>query len=96
MQTQATAAAYCKSLARGGHCDWRLPTRIELVSLVDYARAAPPLMDDTHFDADENAFWTSSPAAADPVNLAWVVNFENGLVEADFMVTTLLDVRCVR
>jgi hypothetical protein len=35
------AAAYCGGLSAGGYCDWRLPTRIEAVSILDLSRARP-------------------------------------------------------
>ena len=35
------AAAYCGALSTGGYCDWRLPTRIELVSILDHTRVRP-------------------------------------------------------
>jgi hypothetical protein len=35
--TRAGAIASCPTLTLGGHSDWRLPSVIELVSLLDYA-----------------------------------------------------------
>ena len=35
--------AYCACLQLAGHDDWRLPTRIELVSLVDFTRSSPAI-----------------------------------------------------
>src|SRR5690606_34797912 len=42
-QPYEDAASYCGDLATGGFCDWRLPTRIELVSLVDFTRENPAI-----------------------------------------------------
>ena len=42
-KTWLDAAAYCETLVLGGHQDWRLPSRLELLSLFDYGRFAPPL-----------------------------------------------------
>lgn len=39
----AGAVAHCADLDAGGYADWRLPTRIELVSLVDYTRDRPAI-----------------------------------------------------
>ncbi len=83
------------------HCDlsgpgWRVPTRIELVSLIDFTRS--PTIDTTTFDAGRAAaYWTSSvvPNDAGPdAQVHWTVSFATGLVDnsgshADY-------VRCVR
>ena len=34
--SQSAAVAYCESLELDGHEDWRLPTRLEYVTLLDY------------------------------------------------------------
>ena len=71
------ATQYCACLQFAGQDDWRLPTRIELVSLVDFTRSDPAI--------DVQAFpgtpplwsWTSTERADDP-SFAWFVYFENG------------------
>lgn len=61
--TQAAAQAYCAALAPAG--TWRLPTRIELVSLIDFTKS--PTIDLTTFPSTPMAyFWTYSPAAGVP------------------------------
>jgi hypothetical protein len=37
------ADAYCSELRAHGYCDWRTPSRIELVSLVDFSATDPAL-----------------------------------------------------
>jgi hypothetical protein len=40
---QAAAAAYCDGLSLAGHDDWRLPSRLEFVTLFDMGRGIPAL-----------------------------------------------------
>ncbi|HEY2902497.1 MAG TPA: DUF1566 domain-containing protein [Polyangia bacterium] len=91
--TWAEATDYCACLTLNGQTDWRLPTRIELVSLVDVTRQSPSI-DPTAFpDTPSEWFWTSSPAADDPT-AAWYVAFFDGDTHHQD-VTTPYRVRCV-
>ncbi len=89
------AKDYCSHLTLPG-CGWRLPTRIELVSLVDFTKPSPgPTIDTNAFPGTPgDAFWSSSPLASAPY-LAWIVYFHGGSV-APFDVTFSHRVRCVR
>jgi hypothetical protein len=71
------AKSYCSCASFGGEHGWRLPSRIELVSLEDFTRASPTI-DSAAFPAtpDEN-FWTSSPVIINP-GLVYLVYFQNG------------------
>lgn len=78
----------------GRHDDWRLPSRIELISILDVTRIQPSI-DVSAFPATPNDwFWTSSPSAQDPQS-AWYVYFYFGYPKTDF-VTNQFSVRCVR
>jgi hypothetical protein len=58
--TQVDAAAYCEGLTLDGSSDWRLPTRIELVSIVDYTKHNAAI-DPTYFPGTlTHAYWTST------------------------------------
>ncbi|MEJ2056586.1 MAG: DUF1566 domain-containing protein [Desulfofustis sp.] len=61
-----------------GSCDWRLPNRRELRSLVDHARKNPALPGDHPFvDVNLGWYWTSTTAARNQA-YAWYLHFEGG------------------
>jgi hypothetical protein len=72
------AEGHCKALRLGGFDDWHLPSRIELVSLVDFTRMVPAVDADA-FPGTQGNFWTASPGAraGDP-RRAWRVSFAVG------------------
>jgi len=75
-----TAAEHCTKQGK------RLPTRIELVSLVDFTQS--PSIDSSVFTGTQSApYWTSSPVAldagADASVAYWTVDFTHGLVGDD-------------
>jgi len=91
--TWAQAKAYCPTLTLAGHSDWRVPTRIELVSLVDFGRSSPAI-NTTYFPSTpSDYFWSSSPLAGSS-SLAWYVNFYSGF--ADYPEVPAGYARCVR
>lgn len=62
------AAAYCGALSTGGYCDWRLPTRIEVVSIIDLTRARPAAYDTDIFSVQmDGVDRTSSYSAGNGV-----------------------------
>ena len=65
--------------ALGGHTDWRLPTRAELVSLVDDTRLDPAI--DPIFSCQSSFYWSATTYQNDP-SFAWVVFFFDGNVGA--------------
>lgn len=94
----SAAVAFCPTLTLAGHNDWRLPSLIELVSIVDFGRSSPSI-DGTYFPATPvtGVFWSSTPAMAGIyISLAWAVDFTNG--SSDKFDASLLyhPVRCVR
>jgi len=90
--TQKDAANVCKALNLGGHTDWRLPSRLELVSLLAIERESG--VDSTAFPAsplDTEAFpgpeevtsgwtWSSSlfPSMGDEPVWALATRFGDG------------------
>jgi len=89
------ATALCGCLGLAGHDDWRVPSRIELVSIVDFNRHDPALDPDAFPDTPTDWFWTSSPLWQGDPPAAWYVAFFDGNTHyADLAVT--YHVRCVR
>jgi len=79
--TQPEAKAYCAGLELAGKSDWRLPTAIELASIVDESQQKPAI-DRTAFPNTPNEWhWSSSSFVGASVS-AWEINFETGLLDA--------------
>jgi Protein of unknown function (DUF1566) len=97
--TLNAAVAYCPTLTLGGYNDWRLPTVVELVSIVDYSVATPggPTINATAFPGTPgNYFWSSSPLAG-AAGFGWLVFFDNGMtVSSGDGLPDANYVRCVR
>lgn len=89
------ASARCTSLSAsrfGAYTDWRLPTRIELVSIVDYTRDAGAAIDPVFARTPGDRFWTQSPLPP-PKSGFWMIDFTNGATDTTH---TTAYARCVR
>ncbi|MEO5368044.1 MAG: tandem-95 repeat protein [Magnetococcus sp. WYHC-3] len=84
----SSALSTARSLA-AGQCglsdgsvagNWRLPNRLELESLVDYARSNPALPDGHPFGANVSTSYWSSSTDADDTGRAWGVYLYTGSV----------------
>lgn len=78
--TQEKAIDACAALEVAGHTDWTLPTRQQLLSLVDLTRYSPAIDTDAFPDFPSSWFWTSDPCALHPAT-AWGVGFSKGYVD---------------
>jgi len=89
------AQQHCTDLRLGGYDDWRLPSRIELVTIVDFTKRIPAF--DTTVFANQigDWTWTSSPIAGAP-GYAWYVDFGTGEASWSTFGSYFYDVRCVR
>jgi hypothetical protein len=98
--TWAQAVAFCPTLSLASHSDWRLPSRIELVSIVDLGvtSGSGGQINATYFPSwpasGEFRFWTSSPPDAG-ASFAWYVDFAFGGTDS-LHVSNTWSVRCVR
>ena len=88
------AREHCEALEYAGYGDWRLPTRIELVSLLDLSRTNPALALAAFPSAPGEWYWTASADRADP-SRGWYVYFYFGYPDVDDRAVENR-VRCVR
>lgn len=93
------AHGYCDTLKLAG-AKWRLPTRIETISLVDFTRTGPAI-DKGVFSSPSNFFHTASPwilTVRDSTRprYAWVCNFYEGLTSNAGAMGNAFDVRCLQ
>ncbi|AUX43253.1 hypothetical protein SOCE26_046970 [Sorangium cellulosum] len=76
------ADVHCKALAtnaRGGRTDWRLPTRRELVSILDFGHSAA--FPDLFTSMFSGGFYWSASDVADDEDRAWGVRASDGTVQ---------------
>lgn len=93
-KTQAQAVAYCDALQLAGQSDWRLPTRLEYVSVLDEGMGSGYGMPPAVSIDTVGAQWTAS-ATGTAANQFFLMNDQLGTwtVAVD---TTKLGARCVR
>jgi Protein of unknown function (DUF1566) len=97
--TWDAAKSYCSALTLAGHT-WRLPTRIELLSIVDFTRVGSAI-DATAFPGTPGGayHWTSSPWVVSQIATkpqdSWIVNFYEGLTSNAGDRTAAEFARCV-
>ncbi len=54
-----TSSAYCENLTQGKKSDWRLPTRVELLTIIDSSRVQP-CVNDIFTNIVSATYWTST------------------------------------
>ena len=95
--TWQEALAYAKSLCVDGKTDWRLPTVLELETLLDrsvlYYELRPVMRKEVPF-RDTLSYWSSTTFDA-KTNNAWIVMFDGGYV-LSYYKTNAYHIRCVR
>lgn len=88
------AAAYCEALRLEDHADWRLPTRLELLSIADHTRVNPAIDKELFPGTPNKSFWTSTRQPFP--NQQYAINFGDGDVTYDGDIGTPVYARCVR
>lgn len=73
------ASDYCAALSLGGRTDWRLPSKRELISIVNYGTAYPSI-DKRYFPSCRSyGYWSATTTGGDEERYeAWVVAFDEG------------------
>lgn len=95
-KTWADAGTYCDSLTLAGHSGWRLPSKKELMSIVDRNSPKPgPTINITYFPNTYADYYWSSTTSAYSTDGAWCVYFGYGNV-GGYGKSGLNYVRCVR
>jgi uncharacterized protein DUF1566 len=81
--TYAAAKQNAESAAKQGSKAWRVPSREELLGLVDMAKKKKPHIDAAAFpQTPAMPFWATRAGSDDDLN-AWLVSFANGKVRGN-------------
>lgn len=75
--THPEAITYCKALKIENITGWRLPTLTELLTIVDYKRYDPAILQEFNHTDDHAIYWSNTPYIS-AKNAFWGVNFKDG------------------
>jgi hypothetical protein len=87
----------CGEMSLGGYTDWRIPTRKELLSIVDYSVPEPgPTVNAASFlPTSAASYWSYNTASVGYMSQAWGVSFRTGKTATEYEYSYMM-LRCVR
>jgi len=93
-RTLAAADALCRSLPSRDGLSWRIPTRAEITTIIDFSRAAPALS--PVWPAYQGSFfWTSTEDVSATSPRHWILDVQSGTFSSATS-SSNYHVRCVR
>ncbi|EDM64700.1 hypothetical protein PE36_02864 [Moritella sp. PE36] len=65
-----------------GYSDWRMPTRLELQSIVNYSQEIPAV-EIQFFPYAQNSYYWTADIDIDDLDYAWMINFVYGNIQGN-------------